>query len=70
MLQIMSSPFRYNKKQRKKYRKHAKAEIKAADKFATEGSNPQSVAALRTLADLNTKMSLAKRHKKKSKNSN
>lgn len=64
------SPFRYNKKQRKYYRRRAKAETKAADKFTAEGTKPQSVAVLRELAELNTKISLAKRRKKKSKNSN
>lgn len=64
----MASPFRYNKKQRKYYRRRAKAEIKAADKLAAEGTNPQSAAVLRTLADSSLKRSLAKRRKKNSKN--
>lgn len=64
----MTSPFRYNKKQRKDYRKRAKADAIAADKLAEEGMDPQIVDAMRRLADINTKLSLAKRRKKKPKN--
>jgi hypothetical protein len=60
----MTSPFRYNKKQRKYYRSHAKAESKAADKLSEKGLGPQIVAAMRRLADLNMRLSLAKRKKK------
>jgi hypothetical protein len=55
----MTSPFRYNKKQRKNYRKRVKAELKAAEK----AEDPQSKATLRTLADINSRISLAKRRK-------
>jgi len=55
----MTSPFRYNKKQRKNYRKRVKAQLKAADK----AEDPQSEATLRTLADINSRISLAKRRK-------
>jgi hypothetical protein len=67
MIQVMPGPFRHNKKQRKYYRRRAKAELKAADKFAAEGNKPHAVEVLRRLAESNTKMSLAKRRKKKSK---
>jgi hypothetical protein len=63
----MASTFLYNKKQRKRLRSRAKAEAKVADKFAAEGTQPQSVAVLRRLAEMNTKTSLAKRRKKYSK---
>jgi hypothetical protein len=68
MMHVMASPFRYNKKQRKRYRKSAKAATKAADEFAAEGNRPESVGVLRKLADFDTKMSLAKRSKKKKSN--
>ena len=55
----MTSPFRYNKKQRKNYRKRVKAQLKAADK----AEDPQSEATLRTLVDINSRISLAKRRK-------
>jgi len=60
----MTSPFRYNKKQRRNYRKHAKAEATAADKLADKGMDPQIVAGMRSMADINTRLSLAKRKKK------
>jgi hypothetical protein len=67
MIQAMTSPFRYNKKQRKRYRRRAKAEMKVAGKFANAEKNPKAVADLQWLADLNTK--IAKKRKGKSKNS-
>jgi len=63
----MVSPFRYNKKQRKYYRKRAKANLEAAKKFEAEGTKSQFVDVSRMLADFDTKMSLAKRRKKRSK---
>ena len=66
----MASPFRYNKKQRKYHRKRAKANLEAADKFEAEGKKSQFGDVSRMLADFNSKMSLAKRHKKKSIKSN
>lgn len=65
MIRIMTSPFRYNKKQRRNFRKHAKTQVMAADKGAEKGMNPQIVAGMRTLAEANTKLSVAKRRKKK-----
>jgi acetyl-CoA carboxylase carboxyltransferase component len=69
IIPLMTTPFRYNKKQRKSYRGQAKAESKAADKLAAKGVDPQIVAAMRTMADINTRLSRAKR-KKKSKTPN
>ena len=40
----------------------------AADKLAEKGMDPQIVAGVRKLADINTKLSLAKRRKSKPKN--
>lgn len=37
LIQAMASPFRYNKKQRKRYKRLAKAEMKVANKFADAG---------------------------------
>ena len=65
---LMTSPFRYNKKQRKYYRERAKADTIAADQLAEKGMDPQIVDAVRKLADINTKLSLTKRRKKKPKN--
>jgi hypothetical protein len=61
----MAGPFRYNKKQRKAMRKRANAEAEAAEKLAARSST-QSAAVLQELAEMNTKMSLAKRTKNKS----
>jgi hypothetical protein len=70
MIRVMASPFRYNKKQRRNLRWDAKSSTKAADKFEAEGTKSQAVVGLRRLADFSTRMSLARRRKKKSKNSN
>ena len=64
----MTSPFRHNKKQRRSYRKHAKAAATAADKLADKGMDPQIVGAMQKLVEINTKLGLAKRRKKKPKN--
>jgi len=70
MIKLMGSPFRYRKKTRKRYRRHAKKEIMAAEKFEAEGIKQWAADLSRRLAALNTRMSLAKRRKKKSKNPN
>jgi len=59
----MGSPFRYNKKVRKRLRRFAKKAGITADKFETEGINPSGMAILRRLAESN--MALARNHKKK-----
>jgi hypothetical protein len=64
----MTSPFRYNKKQRRNHRKRAKAQAMAADKLAYKGMDPRIVAGIRRIAEINTELSLAKRRKKKPKN--
>ncbi len=69
MIEFMSRPFRYNKKERKRLRRFAKKTAIATDKFETEGIKPNAVATLRFLAE--SDMALAKaRKKKKSKNPN
>jgi hypothetical protein len=63
----MGGPFRYNKKERKRFRRFAKKAVIAAEKFETEGIKPNAVAVLRRLAE--SDMAIAKsRKKKKSKN--
>jgi hypothetical protein len=61
----MTGPFRQSKKQRRDYRKHAKAEAIAADKLAEKGIDPQIVADMRRMAEINTRLCLAKRPEKK-----
>ena len=66
----MAGPFRYSKKQRRNLRRDAEGWAKAADNFEAEGTKPHAAAVLRRLADSSTRMSLARRRKKKSKKSN
>src|SRR5258707_15277473 len=69
MIELMGSPFRYNKKERKRLRRFAKKVATTADKFETEGTKPNAVAVLRRLAESN--IAIAKgRKKKKPKNPN
>ena len=63
MIELMGGPFRYNKKERKRFRRRAKKETIAADKFETEGIMPDGVAVLRRLAESN--IAIAKSRKKK-----
>jgi hypothetical protein len=65
----MASPFRYNKKERKRLRGRARKEAIAADKSEREGTKPDAVAVLRGLAGFSSKMALAKRTAKKPKTS-
>jgi hypothetical protein len=69
MIRVMTSPFRFNKKQRRNLRRDAKSSTKVADKFEAEGTKSQAVVVLRGVADFSTRMSLARRRRKKSKNS-
>jgi len=64
---LMASPFYFNKKERKSYRKRAKANAIAADKLAEKGMDPQLVDTVRRITDINTRLSLMKRRKKKTK---
>jgi len=69
MIELMGSPFRYSKKERKRLRRFAKKVATTADKFETEGTKPNAVAVLRHLAESN--IAIAKgRKKKKPKNPN
>lgn len=61
MVEVMHSPFRYNKKERKRLRGHAKKHAIAADKFEREDTKPDAVAVLRRLASFSSRMALAKR---------
>jgi hypothetical protein len=63
MLELMSGPFHFNKKERKRLRRFAKKAALAADKFETEARKSNSVAVLRILAESNK--ARAKRRKKK-----
>jgi hypothetical protein len=69
MTALMGSPFRYNKKERKRLRRFAQKAAIAADKIETDGNNPNAVATLRRLAELDTARAKG-RKKKKSKNPN
>jgi hypothetical protein len=67
----MGSPFRYRKKTRKRYRRHAKKEIMAAEKLEAEGIKQWAADLSLRMAAFSASMSLAKRRKKKkSKNPN
>ena len=63
MIALMGSPFRYNKKERKRLRRLAQKAAIVAGKIETDGSSPNAVATLRRLAELD--MALAKGRKKK-----
>jgi hypothetical protein len=69
IIELMSGPFRFKKKERKRLRRFAKKAALAADKFETEGIKPKAVPALRDLAE--SVMARAKsRKKQKPENSN
>lgn len=68
MIDRMGSPFRYRKKYRKRWRRHAKKQIAAAQKFEAEGIDPYA-ALSRRLAELGLR-SAHTRRRKKSKNKN
>jgi hypothetical protein len=63
MIELMGGPFGYKKKERKRLRRFAKKAAIAADKFETEGTNPDGVAVLRLLAE--SDIAIAKSRKKK-----
>jgi hypothetical protein len=64
----MTSPFRYNKKERRHWRKRAKSMASSADKSADKGMDPKIVADMRSIAEMNRRISLAKRRKSMPKN--
>jgi hypothetical protein len=71
MIDRVGSPFRYRRKERKRYRRDAKREIMAAEKFEAEGIKQWAADLSRRMAELSLKMARTKRRKKKkSKNSN
>jgi hypothetical protein len=60
----MASPFRNNKKARKRYRRKAKSELEWAEKHAVAGTKPaSSVDGMRWLAEFNLRMAQGKRKK-------
>jgi len=61
----MAFPFRFNKRERKRARRTAKAFLKLADKFEREGIKTCWVADLRESADLSLKLRLSKRKRNK-----
>jgi hypothetical protein len=69
MIEVMTTPFRHNKKERKRLRGRAKKWVVAADKLEVEGTRPDAVAVLRRIADLSSRMALAKQVTKKPKTS-
>jgi hypothetical protein len=65
----MTSPFRLNKKARKRWLKSAKKAIIAAEKFEKEGIKRDFAPGSRQMAEISIRMARARRRKKKSKNS-
>ena len=65
----MGSPFRYKKKERKRWRRRAQQAMVWAEKREAEGVKPEFAALSRRMAAFDKRMSLARRRKKaKSKN--
>ena len=64
MIKCMGSPFRYRKKERKRYRRHAKKEIVWAEKCEAEGVKAWAAALARRLAAFDLRMAHARRRKK------
>jgi len=65
----MASPFRLNKKARKRWRKSEKRAAILAEKFGREGTKSEFVPGLRWSVDFCNRWAVAKRRKKKSKKS-
>jgi CO dehydrogenase/acetyl-CoA synthase alpha subunit len=62
----MSSPFRYNKKERRRWRKGAREHAAIVEKFQSEPTKSCFIAASQKMAEVCTKIAAAKRRKKKS----
>jgi hypothetical protein len=60
----MASPFRFNKKERRRSRKFVKSILSGNSDLET--NNPEAAASFRRIAESATRMSLSKRRKKKS----
>jgi len=60
----MSSPFRYNKKERKRLRRFAKKVAATADNLEAEGTNPNGASTLRFLAESDIAQAKARKKKK------
>jgi hypothetical protein len=65
----MSSPFRYKKKERRRWRQAAREQAAFAEKFQSEPTKACFVPVSEKMAVVCTKMANAKRRKKKSKSS-
>jgi hypothetical protein len=65
----MTSPFRFSKKERKRWLKSANKDIILAEKFEKEGIKREFAPGVRRMADISITIVRAKRRKKKSKNS-
>lgn len=61
----MTSPFRFNKKERRRYRKHAQKEAAWANMHELSGDKPDgAIDVTRSLAQFNTDMAMLKKRKK------
>ena len=60
----MGRPFRYKKKERKRWRRRAQKAIVWAEKCEAKGVKPEFAALSRRMAALDKRMSVAKRRKK------
>jgi hypothetical protein len=69
MIDVMTTPFRHNKKERRRLRGRAKKWAIAADKLEKESTKPDSVEVLRRLAGFSSRMALAKQVPKKPRKS-
>jgi hypothetical protein len=65
----MSSPFRLNKKERRRWRRSAKEHAAFVEKFQSEPTKACFLGTSQRMAEICTKMANAKRRKKKPKNS-
>jgi|HubBroStandDraft_4_1064222.scaffolds.fasta_scaffold29160_2 hypothetical protein len=63
----MSSPFRYSKKERRRWRKGAKEQTAFVEKFQNDPRKACFITVSQKMAEVCTKMATAKRRKKKSR---
>jgi hypothetical protein len=64
-VELMAGPFRYRKKERRRWRQSAKKQTELAEKLETKGATPEIVAVCRRMADFSGRLSLARHRKKK-----
>jgi hypothetical protein len=65
----MASPFRLNKKERRRWRRSAKRNAEFVEKFQSEPTKACFLGVSQQMAEICTKMANAKRRKKKPKES-